>query len=289
MNHEQEPQLDANTDPEALLPERLDDDEAKRLICRKVGISEEEYWDYMNMLGSETSEGLAFYPFKAPEALARLLLELRDKISDYDTILCDDTSGRLPAIFLKKIMDKKREEQGKNLVRLKFVAAGKLYSPLFYKIHEFIKEKNKEENWQKVLVVTDHIFSGESMRKLVDILEEENIDFDVAAITAYREKHDKKYEHDPCKDPKILQRLYFGSAISENEASFSPFYQKPRATGVTKDFGLGLNSAHAERINESPEEKEKAFKKGEKTLAENKKQARKGMRDLAEELYRLVE
>ncbi|MFA6437399.1 MAG: hypothetical protein WC242_04505 [Candidatus Paceibacterota bacterium] len=289
MNHEKEPQLDVNTDPEALLPERLDDEEAKRLICQKVGIPEEEYWDYMNMLGSETSEGLAPYPFKTPEALARLLLELRDKISDYDTILCDDTSGRLPALFLKKIMDKKHEEQGKDLVRLEFVAAGKQYSPLFGEIREFIREKNKEENWQKVLVVTDHIFSGESMRKLVDILEEENIDFDIASVTAYTKKHDERYEHDPCNDPKVLQKLYFGSSVNEDEAMAAPFYHKPKYTGVTKDVGFGPTSAHAERIEESLEERQQKIRNNEKTLGQKKKQARKGMKDLAEELYKLVE
>jgi orotate phosphoribosyltransferase len=274
MNHEQEPQLDANTDPEALLPERLDDDEAKRLICQKVGISEEEYWDYMNVLGSETSEGLSLYPFKTPEALARLLLEIRDKISDYDTILCDDTSGRLPALFLKKIMDKKREEQGKDPVRLKFVAAGKHHGPLFDKIQEFIKEKKREENWQKVLVVTDHIATGESMRKLVDILEEENIDFDIAAVSTYREKRDKTFEQNPCNDPKVLRKLYFGASLNENEIMLPPFYKRPERAGVTKDVGLGSVSAQAEARGEFPEKK---------------KQARKGMRDLAEELYKLVE
>jgi len=157
MNIEREPQSNIEENPEDIIPKRLDDEKAKRLICQKVGISEEEYWDYINVLGSETSEGLATYPFKAPEALARLLLEIRDKISDYDTILCDDTSGRLPARFLKEVMDRKREQEGKSPVRLKFVAAGKSHNPHFDKIHELVQEKNKEENWQKVLVVTDHV------------------------------------------------------------------------------------------------------------------------------------
>jgi len=132
------------------------------------------------------------------------------------------------------------------------------------------------------------------MGKLVDILEEEGIDFDIAAVSAYREKRDKEFEIDPCKDPKVLRKLYFGASLNENEIMLPPFYKRPEYAGVARDIVLKEGwlppiSAHAERINESPEKKEQKHKEGEKTLVEKKKQARKGMRDLAEELYGLVE
>jgi len=273
MNPEREPQLNTPENPEDLMPKRLDDEEAERIFCVKMGILRNEYDDYVEMLGSEMMNDWR-NKTDIVRGLSRLLLELKEKITDYDTILCDDTSGRLPSRFLKYLMDAKHEQENKNPIRLKFVASGKTNNPDFDKIHEFVKAKKEEENWGKVLIVTDHIFTGKSMEKLTDILEEENIDFDIASVTVWREKRDPGYQFDPCQNPKILKRLYFGDSVSEFDAERPPFYYLPYLTGVTKDPNDRLGSPHSVPSGLSPA---------------HLNRARKDMKMLAEELYKLVE
>ncbi len=50
--------------------------------------------------------------------LGSLVLELKERFNQYDTILSDDTSGRLVSLFFEKIINKQREEEGKNKTKI---------------------------------------------------------------------------------------------------------------------------------------------------------------------------
>ena len=82
---------------------RLDDKEAERIIDEKIDIK-----TLVDKLEIEFQKPLAVV-----EALARLVLELKDELPNYDTILSDEVSGRIPSLLLGNILEKVREREGK--------------------------------------------------------------------------------------------------------------------------------------------------------------------------------
>ena len=110
------------------------------------------------------------------EYLARLVLELRERIFQYDTILSDDASARLPSLLLRKIINRARNTS----IPIYFLAGGHGLAKRAEQIEAFLKKKKGELG--KVLLVTEYVFSGRSMTDLTDILKKIGIVFDVASV-----------------------------------------------------------------------------------------------------------
>src|SRR3989338_2822258 len=108
--------------------------------------------------------------------LARLVLELRERVLQYDTILSDDASGRLPSLLLRKIINRARDAN----IPIYFLAGGHGIPRRAEQIEAFLKKKKGELG--KVLLVTEYVFSGRSMTDLTDILKKIGIVFDVASV-----------------------------------------------------------------------------------------------------------
>ena len=83
------------------LAERMDDDGAEKIIKEKIDI--DQICDRLKTIGGGYERGKK----DVVNTLARLVLELKDKIPEYDTVISDDCSGRLPSLLLKKIIDKR--------------------------------------------------------------------------------------------------------------------------------------------------------------------------------------
>ncbi len=84
------------------------------------------------------------------EALARLTVELADKLSRYDTILSDDASGRLVTLFLRKLVNKEREKTKKKSVNTFFVSTGRHgLQEVTAAVEDFIRKKNEGGRWGK--------------------------------------------------------------------------------------------------------------------------------------------
>ena len=116
------------------------------------------------------------------ESLARLVIELEDKITEYDTILSDDRGGRLVSLFLRNIINKKRKEADKDQAQIYFLSGGHHYSlKVKSAIENFIAKK--KQTLGKTLLVTEYIASGQVIESLVNILKSEKIDFDIAAVS----------------------------------------------------------------------------------------------------------
>ena len=110
------------------------------------------------------------------EYLARLVLELRERIFQYDTILSDDASGRLPSLLLRKIINRTRDTS----IPVYFLAGGHGIHRRAEQIEVFLKKKKGELG--KVLLVTEYVYSGLSVTNLTDILKKVGIVFDVASV-----------------------------------------------------------------------------------------------------------
>ena len=185
-----------------------------------------------------------------------LVLELKERFNQYDTILSDDASGRLVSLFFEKIINQQREEESKNKTKIYFLAMrGGRYSN--DEVVEFIDSKKDELG--RVLVVTEHMAGGRHMENLADILEKSNIDFDIVTISA---DGSRQYSD------QVTNHLIYGTDAAPKGLAFFQY----GGLGVKKDDRQ--LSPHPQRIK-NPE-------------AEKLGEARRNINILAEELSKLL-
>lgn len=205
-----------------IAPHRMDDVAAQTYIAERVDL---------HALAQELGPASIFTKHEggAMEVLARLVVELKDRIPNYDTILSDDASGRLVSLLLRHIVQGKRDK-AKEPLQTYFLAAGRdSTDDIKAKIDEFIVER--KEKLGKVLLVTEYIGTGKTINFLVNTLEKHNVDFDLAAVSIRRSAD--FYE-------KGIQRHLFYGGRGEEGAYF---YGKPKFAGVrrTLDLELGVD------------------------------------------------
>lgn len=167
-----------------------------------------------------------------PLSLARLVLELEDQIPNYDTIISDDVSGRLASLFLRQVINNKKTQLGRKAVKTYFISGGHHYNKEVYKnIEDFIVGKKASVN--KALLVTEYIETGNSINSIVEILQRQNISFDVASVSV------SNFIFQPGNQAKLknlLQRLKYGTV---SEAGLVFHYHKHSFAGVAKDKEKG--------------------------------------------------
>jgi len=209
------------------------------------------------------------------EPFARLTLELKDKLVHYDTILSDDTSGRLIALFFRDLINKQKKKADKEPVQTYFVAGGRLRGETIWRaIENFIEEK--KNSLGKVLVVTEYIATGESLMPLVKILKNQGIDFDIASLSIDLPPNAIRYQDK--KD--LIDRLKFGSVGLGGAA----FYHRPEFSGVTKCPPESRKGFSVEKDDASPYPFALAVQDINKM-----KTIREDMKLLANELSKLLE
>ncbi len=196
---------------------------------------------------------------EAFQSLARLVIELEDKMPQYDTILSDEASARMISLLLKDLIDKKRKQTNKEASRLFFIIGGRDDDPVKNKNVEDFIEKNKR-SFGKTLLSTKYIETGESITNLANLLAKHEVDFDISSVSIARNAN--KYPDE------VKKRLYYGE---ENTRGLS-FYNSP-GLGVTKS-GENL-SAHPHRDPDAEQE--------------DINEARKDIKILSQELQKLFE
>lgn len=207
---------------ELMLPKRLDDGRAEEEIKEKIDLAAVAKNYYRKEYDTELIHGDEDLILNLVEDLARLVLELKDKLTDYDAIVSDDASGRLPSLFFQKIINRQKKKNGQKGIKIFFVAGGRHgRKEIMNGLGEFFA-KNKEQ-LSKVLLVTEYVDSGNSISRLIDILRGARIDFDLAAISLC-------YSVDNYKDrPQLYQYLRYGGV--NNGGLY--FYNHP-GQGITK-------------------------------------------------------
>jgi hypothetical protein len=178
---------------------RLSDEEADFILNSKIDLH-----SLRDKEGKKLSGEISFL-FSNAKVLARLVLELKERGLSYDTIISDDASGRLPSLLLRKIINYANERLGKAPVKTIFIT-GVRKVPDSYRtlvINEKAKFIAKEAlSFGRALLVTEYIGTGRSIRVLIDLLEKEDVIFDIAAVSIC---------HPPAKYPKeIRDRLLYG-------------------------------------------------------------------------------
>ena len=170
---------------------------------------------------------------KIINSLTFLTQELKEEFPHYDAVVSDDTSGRLVSLFFREIINTRKEETNQDFVPAYFLTPKKgRYKDINEGINAFLSEKKEVENLKKVLVVTEHIDSGASLRPIMSGLEKNNIDFDIATISINRFFSLKK---------GLREKITYFSKSSDGLL----FYKK-RLEGVQKDR-MGHSSIHPKK------------------------------------------
>lgn len=163
-------------------------------------------------------------------ATIELTKQLKEKIErgEYDALISDDAGGRIPTLVLRKIFNSVNPEKK---VETLFVASGKLYFPEpntedYNKLLEYLTKFKKGNEIKKALLVTQFVFSGGTVAKLLRALKEVDIDADAAVLEV------------AFPDDMSLQNLpenaevYFGSRQGYMAHKISEQHEK--LSGVTK-------------------------------------------------------
>ncbi|MDD3101807.1 MAG: hypothetical protein PHE59_01515 [Patescibacteria group bacterium] len=204
------------------------------------------------------------------ESLIHLVKELKKEMPNYDTILSDDISGREVSLLLRRLIDKKRTELNKPPVKTYFLASGRhitYESKIFDGIKNFIK--NEKDHLGKVLLVTEFISSGESISKLVNILEQLEIDFDIAAVSMQNSPKDEGYQNNIG---------YLNKKIKYGDVGKGGLAFHDRTQSIDKIF------IYEKDISAHPYVKQDILKEEQKEI----KESREDVEVLAEELSKFI-
>jgi len=186
----------------------------------------------------------------------QLVEKLKDKLAGYDTILSDDTSGRLVSLVLRQVINEARRKEGadEGEVKTYFLAVGRHdRAEIFGKVRDFLVSKKDEI--KKALMVTEHIATGDSIKKLIDIAEAAGIDFDLAALSV--QTAPAGY------NDKISKRLYYGSKFSMSGLAFYG-NSKKAYSGIEKDTNSSNSPHPTKRSPSSPKDITAARRDAEK-------------------------
>ncbi|MDX1535732.1 MAG: hypothetical protein R3346_03165 [Candidatus Spechtbacterales bacterium] len=208
---------------------------------------------------------------KAIEGLGKIVIELKEKINDYDAIVSDDASGRLISLILREVF---KNEKGEGLP-MHFVLGGRYlsYEGREEKMKEYLKER--VGGVKKVLLVTEYIRSGKSLSRIVEALEEMGIDFDIVTLSTNRIVSDINY-------PEFYDKIIVGKEQSDSGLDF---YAKSRYSGVYKQLQGAYNPDEMPEISELPSYPAKVRDFNSDTVNE----ARRDVKMIAEELSKLLE
>ncbi|HEY4478308.1 MAG TPA: hypothetical protein VI775_00495 [Candidatus Paceibacterota bacterium] len=114
----------------------------------------------------------------------KIIEQIQDRIEreEYGIIIGDDASGRIPTLIIGGLIRKVMKIEGKLVPNITFVP-GKI-DILLNPIDEFREFINKfgYKDGKKVLIITDTVLSGESLRTIIKCLRKMSIEVDVATI-----------------------------------------------------------------------------------------------------------
>jgi len=122
-------------------------------------------------------------------ALVSLMEQIREGINTYDTILSDETGARLISLVFRKVINEARRIENHTPVSTFFLATGQdVGTGELISIENYLAKKNK--GISRALVVTEYMYSGESMQYLGEILNRLEIDSTIISLATEHEPED---------------------------------------------------------------------------------------------------
>lgn len=153
-------------------------------------------------------------------ALFNLASKLEPRVLEFDTLVGDDVSGRLPTLFLRKVLNNLRIARGGDNIQTLFIAGGSNFLPGVGSsgIESLIR---RQSELGSILFSTEYIRKGQSATVLTEFLREKSMDVTIAAVTVSHEldTHQVNYP------------LYYGEI---DDGPFLVFYIRHEYCGVEK-------------------------------------------------------
>lgn len=219
-----------------------------------------------------------------------LVKKIASHADQYDSIISDDASGRLVSLFLKKVLDTLRSK-GSLPLKLRFIAGDQNDPDRSLRMERFLT-KNKE-NLGKVLLSTEFIYYGKTIKDFIKALESSGIPFDLAALTISTDALSKDSENlniDLMGNRVSIKNgsehvFYYG----ENSSEGLSLYGQEKSAGVKKYRGGGLlfPLRYKDLVGEGLSTEEKQTK--EKEVQQRVKEARRDIELLAKRVVEFLE
>lgn len=201
--------------------------------------------------GKEKSSAKVEYANEEIESIRKPFLNLVEKLKEdidsgtYDTLIGDDASGRIPTLALRNVMAERMRqshpelspEEERDRLKTYFVAGGRIDTNT-ENLEEFF-DKIKTTVKKRALFVTEYIASGESVKRIGEMLENHGISFDIATLAFSIDEHEQRTEQ--VKFFMIRHKIFSGEY--RNLMSAPKIYEKHNLAGVVKLSNQ--KSAHA--------------------------------------------
>lgn len=170
-----------------------------------------------------------------------IIEKIRSRIEngEYGLIIGDDASGRIPTLILGNFIKTISEQRGLGKPNIIFIP-GKLASSVLWgsndrKVLEKHVGKFGATKDKRILIVTDTVLSGNSLKKLVELLHEMEFVCDIATIGVETDEEDLLDRDFNLQHSEVISGEY------QTEHSFfintPKIYQEKTLSGVTKKRG----------------------------------------------------
>ncbi len=228
---------------EKVLPPHLDEQKAILTIKNILDI-----YDFNQITTEHIGAGTI-------ENLVLMIFNIKEKIHEYDVIVGDDDSGRIPALLVWRVACLVRRKAGLKSPFFLPLAAGRDLNENPKRQEDIGNELEKVLCKfvipPKLLVVTDHITTGEGMSKLDSLLTDKlHTHFpDASKKTADVLTGTLKIESE--LDPDLALRTWYG----QNDKTVRGFYRDKGNTGFTKhkdlDSARSLPNTYRQVLNKA--------------------------------------
>lgn len=155
---------------------------------------------------------------------------------EYSMLIGDDTSGRIPTLILHNIVSHQRRRQQLPPIPTLHVQGGRYVADQHFatQIEDLVK-RHQPSTKKKVLLVTEHIDLGDTVKRYSKLLGEHGLRFDVATLATYH----PLIEYDEMGIYPPGTQLFSGTLNTErNKAPL--IYMKDHLSGMTQAFSRGM-------------------------------------------------
>ena len=146
-----------------------------------------------------------------------ILSEMKEKMQQntYDMLIGDDTSGRIPTLIFRGVINSIRKENGDEPIPVFFVRSDYGRLPAYDRKRLTQQIRSVEKPTPKALIITDYMSSGLHVRRIGDIVHKSEASYDIAAMSRNNElcqkglhRHEQIYPLKPRPDklPAIYNR-----------------------------------------------------------------------------------
>ena len=182
----------------------------------------------------------------------------------WGVVLGDDRGARLPALAMREILANAARDNNAKTPDTFFVAAGVSRQGAEYEnnLKQRIAALKELIGNERVLLVTDHIDSGKTIQRLSDLLQENEIQFDVVSLSRKITKGDHPTEEDVVDVDPLLppgSKFFVGKDKSDDGMIFWIRMQEYFMEDYKKRDDVGLNVSGNSAIASRDTEADPAF------------------------------